>query len=113
MFGAIAGQLTVGRYVLQIGEPWGAMVEYVRSAAHQPQAHPILFARGPSGTCWVAEPNWTRLFGARPAARRGQRRAWHRQNGASRYLAHHPWPVPIPDGPLYLQAHQCSSDLFS
>ena len=29
MYGAIAGQLTVGRYVLQVGEPWGAMVREV------------------------------------------------------------------------------------
>jgi NB-ARC domain-containing protein len=118
LYGAITGQIAVGRYVLQIGEPCGAVV---REASRTEQAHmrprptPILLRprsiRGLLDRRIELAAALSALDAGLPVEAIGGPGIG--KTAILRHLAHHPRAASFVDGILYLPArHQSSSDLL-
>ena len=118
MHGAITGQIAVGRYVLQIGEPCGAVVREASRAerAHiRPRATPILLRprliRGLVDRRMELAAALSALDAGLPVEASGEPGIG--KTALLRHLAHHPQAASFADGIVYLPArHQSPGDLL-
>ena len=117
-YGAVTGQAAVGRYVIQIGEPGGAVVREASRAerAHlRPRPTPIL--RHPRLIRGLLDRR-TELAAALSALDAGLPVEASGESGIGktaflRHLAYHPRAASFSDGIVYLTArHQSSDDLL-
>src|SRR6185295_14935537 len=117
LYGSITGQIAVGRYLLQIGEPHGAALrEAARSErAHlRPRATPVLLRPRVLRGLFDRRTELTAILSALdsglPVEVSGERGAG--KTAVLRHLAHHPRAASFPDGIVYLPARrQTSADL--
>ena len=118
LYGAIAGRIAVGRYVLQIGEQSGAVV---REASRTERAHfhprptPILLRprliRGLLDRRTELAAALSALDAGMPIEATGEPGIG--KTAVLRHLAHHPRTASFVDGIVYLAArHQSSADLL-
>ena len=116
LYGAIGGQLTVGRFVLEVGSPHGAIVREA-GAVERPTSRrqtPVLVRPRPVRNLFGRQ-------GELDAVLTGLGRGLHVEvrgepgigkTALLRYLAYHPVVGSYPDGVVYLPArHQSSPDL--
>jgi NB-ARC domain-containing protein len=117
LYGAITGQVAVGRYVLQVGEPYGARVhEAARTErSHiRPRRTPVLLRprqiHGLIDRQVEVAAILSALEAALPVEVSGG--AGIGKTALLRHLAHHPRAASYPDGIVYLSArHHASADL--
>src|SRR5262249_17086037 len=117
LYGAITGQVAVGRHVLQVGEVFGAVV---RDASRTERAHirprptPVLVRprsiRGPFGRRIEIEAALSALDAGLPVEVSGE--SGIGKTALLRHLAHHPRAASFVDGIVYVPArHQTSADI--
>ncbi len=117
MYGGITGQIAAGRYVLQIGEPYGASIREAPRAARahlRPRATPILqrprLIRGLLDRQAELTSALSALDAGLPIEVSGEPGIG--KTAMLRYLAHQPRAAAFVDGILYVPAqHQPASDL--
>jgi hypothetical protein len=118
LYGAIAGQIAVGRYVLQIGEPHGAAVREASRTerAHlRPRSTPVLLRprliRGLCGRQIELNAALSAFDAGLPVEASGEPGIG--KTALLRHLAHHPRAGSFVDGIVYVQArHYTSADLL-
>ena len=117
MRGAISGQVTAGRYVVHIGQPYGALIcegPRTQRTHTRPRARPILLGprliRGLLGRQAELAALLSALDAGVPVEISGEPGIG--KTAVLRYLAHHPRAASFVDGIVYLPArHQSSADL--
>ena len=117
MRGAISGQVAVGRYVVHIGRPYGALIcegPRAQRTHTRPRSRPILLGprliRGLFGRQAELAAVLSALDAGVPVEISGEPGIG--KTAVLRYLAHHPRAASFVDGIVYLPArHQSSADL--
>ena len=117
MRGAISGQVAVGRYVVHIGQPYGALIcegPRAQRAHTRPRSRPVLLRpsliRGLFGRQAELAALLSALDAGVPVEISGEPGIG--KTAVLRYLAHHPRAASFVDGIVYLPArHQSSADL--
>ena len=117
MRGAISGQVAVGRYVVHIGQPYGALIcegPRAQRTHTRPRPRPILLGprliRGLFGRQAELAALLSALDAGVPVEISGEPGIG--KTAVLRYLAHHPRAASFVDGIVYLPArHQSSADL--
>jgi NB-ARC domain len=117
MRGAISGQVAVGRYVVHIGQPYGALIcegPRAQRTHTRPRSRPILLGprliRGLVGRQAELAALLSALDAGVPVEISGEPGIG--KTAVLRYLAHHPRAASFVDGIVYLPArHQSSADL--
>jgi hypothetical protein len=117
MRGAISGQVAVGRYVVHIGQPYGALIcegPRAQRTHTRPRSRPILLRprliRGLFGRQAELAALLSALDAGVPVETSGEPGIG--KTAVLRYLAHHPRAASFVDGIVYLPArHQSSADL--
>ena len=117
MRGAISGQVAVGRYVVHIGQPYGALIcegPRAQRTHTRPRSKPILLGprliRGLFGRQAELAAVLSALDAGVPVEISGEPGIG--KTAVLRYLAHHPRAASFVDGIVYLPArHRSSADL--